>query len=178
MKNLIKSLLLAVCLVASIGTLQAQKPENPQKKPRFNPEQFAQMQAKHIANEIALDDATSQRFINTFCEFQKELRALWAKPKQNKEQLTEEETGKLLKAQFEHSQKILDVRTKYYKEYSKFLSQKQILRIYELEKQMKNRFNKNAKKPQQKNGQKQGQKPGARPGTNTPHGQHHGQAHK
>ncbi len=136
------------------------------------------MQAKHIAEEIALDDATTQRFISAYCEFQKELRALWAKPKQNKEQLTEEETGKLLKAQFEHSQKILDVRTKYYKEYSKFLSQKQIMRVYELEKQMKERFNKNAKKPGQKNGQRPGQKNGQKPGAHAPHGQNHGQNHK
>ena len=35
---------------------------------------------------------------------------------------------------------MLDIRKKYYKEYSKFLTQNQIKRVYELEQQMKKRL--------------------------------------
>ena len=47
--------------------------------------------------------------------------------------MTDEETGQMLKARFAHSQKILDLRQKYYGIYSEFLTQKQIQRVYELE---------------------------------------------
>ena len=38
------------------------------------------------------------------------------------------------------SEKILDIRQKYYKKYSQFLTQQQIQRVYELERQMMKRF--------------------------------------
>ena len=38
------------------------------------------------------------------------------------------------------SEKILNIRQKYYKEYSKFMTQKQIQRVYEIEKNMMKRF--------------------------------------
>ena len=62
--------------------------------------------------------------------------------------MTEEETGQALKDRFAHSQKILDLRQKYYALYSEFLTQKQIWRVYELENQMMKRFSQrhNAKK--------------------------------
>lgn len=48
------------------------------------------------------------------------------------------------------SEKILDIRQKYYKEYSKFMTQKQIQRVYEIEKNMMKRF----AKRKGKNGQR------------------------
>ena len=47
--------------------------------------------------------------------------------------MSDEETEQVLKERFGHSQKILDLRRKYYAIYSKFLTQKQIRRVYELE---------------------------------------------
>ena len=52
------------------------------------------------------------------------------------------------------SEKILNIRQKYYKKYSQFLTQQQIQRVYELERQMMKRF---AQK-----GKQNGGKPGAR----------------
>ena len=54
--------------------------------------------------------------------------------------MTNEEAEKVLKARFAHSQKILDLRQKYYAIYSEFLTQHEIRRVYELEKQMMNRL--------------------------------------
>lgn len=53
---------------------------------------------------------------------------------------TEAESEQAIKARFEHSRKILDIRQKYYEEYSKFLTQKQIKRVYELERRMMGRL--------------------------------------
>ena len=59
--------------------------------------------------------------------------------------MTDEETEQALKDRFAHSQKILDLRQKYYGIYSEFLTQKQIRRVYELERQMMDRLSKHGK---------------------------------
>jgi len=43
---------------------------------------MAEMQAKHIARQLALDNATSKKFIETFNAYQKEI---WALRPQGKE---------------------------------------------------------------------------------------------
>lgn len=142
MKSLIRLLLLlVVSLTTFCGTVSAQSG-----KQRLAREQLAEAQAKHIANEMAMDDATSQRFVNTFCQFQREIWALGPRPKQPHRQMTDEETEQALKARFAHSQKILDLRQKYYAIYSEFLTQKQIRRVYELERQMMERLSKHGKR--------------------------------
>lgn len=139
MKNILKLLLLAVSLIAFCGALSAQS-----NKQRLTREQLAEVQAKYIAKEMAMDDETAERFIDTFCQFQREIWALGPRPKQPGLQMTDEETEQALKERFAHSQKILDLRKKYYAIYSGFLTQKQILRIYQLERQMMERLSKHA----------------------------------
>ena len=141
MKNIIRLLLLAVALTAFSGTVSAQS-----NKQRLTREQLAEVQAKHIAKEMAMDEATSQRFIETFCQFQRDIWALGPRPKQPHSQMTDEETEQVLKERFDHSQKILDLRQKYYAIYSEFLTQKQIQRVYELERQMMERLSKRSKR--------------------------------
>ena len=137
MKDIIRILLLAVMLTAIGGTASAQS-----SRQRLSREQLAEVQARHIANEMAMDDTTSQHFIETFCQFQREIWALGPRPKRPGNQMTDEETEQALKARFAHSRKILDLRQKYYGIYSEFLTQKQIRRVYELERQMMERLSK------------------------------------
>lgn len=47
----------------------------------------------------------------------------------------------------ERDQKLLDLRKKYYNEYSKFLTQKQIDRIYQMEKKHKKPMNGKQRRP-------------------------------
>ena len=103
-------------------------------------EQLAEKQAKYIASELALDDATTQKLINTYCDYQKEVWALGPKMKHQNASTTDAEAEQEIKARMERSQKILDLREKYYKEYRKFLSPKQIQRVYELEQQTMRRL--------------------------------------
>ena len=58
MKNLIRLLLLAVSFTALSGAASAQND-----KQRLSREQLAEAQARHIAGEMAMDSATSKRFI-------------------------------------------------------------------------------------------------------------------
>ena len=102
-----------------------------------------------MAKEMAMDEATSQRFIETFCQFQRDIWALGPRPKQPHSQMTDEETEQVLKERFDHSQKILDLRRKYYAIYSEFLTQKQIQRVYELERLMMERLSKRSRRSNQ-----------------------------
>ena len=56
--------------------------------------------------------------------------------------MTDAEIAKMLKGQFAQSRKMLDIREKYYNEFSKILSQKQIMKIYQQEKSNMNKFRK------------------------------------
>ena len=148
MKRVCRIMLMAIMMVAFSTAVSAQDNNAQQhsKKQRMSREQMAEMQAKHIARELALDDATSQKFKETFCAYQKDVWALCPKGKhQKKTELTDAEVEKDIKDRFEHRQKILDLRQEYYKKYNKFLTPKQIQRVYELEKQAMNRLSKRSK---------------------------------
>lgn len=138
MKSFLRIFLLTVMTATFCVSSYAQKGD----RQRMTREQLAESQAKYIAKEVAMDDITTKQFIETFCQFQKEIWALGPRPKQDTSTHTDEETEQALKARFAHSQKILDLRRKYYGEYSKFLTQKQIKRVYELERQIMDRLSK------------------------------------
>ena len=119
--NLMTALMLTFCIMATAQDRQQ----------RISREQLAEKQAKHIANELTFDEAVTQQFVKTYCAYQQEL---WALGPNHKEEPAKE--------RFERSQQILDLREKYYKEYSKFLTQSQIQKVYKLERQTMNRLNK------------------------------------
>ena len=105
-------------------------------------EQMVEMQAKHIAEDLALDDKTNKKFIETYSRYKNELWTVAPKPgkKMNRPSETEEQAAQKMRERFERSQKILDIRDKYYKEFSKFMTQKQIELMYEKEKKMMQRL--------------------------------------
>jgi len=112
--------------------------ESRQKKNRV---QLAEKQARHIAHELALDNATTQKYVATYKAYQQEVWALGPRVKRHQsDTATEAEAEQANKARMEQSQKILDLREKYYVEYSQFLTQRQIERAYELEQQVMRRL--------------------------------------
>jgi len=147
MKRLASMMAIAIALLACSANVTAQ--DKGKNKQRMSREQLAEAQAKHIAHELAFDDATTAKFTETFCNCQKEIWALGPRQKPKKQaDMTEAESEQAIKSRFEHSQKILTIREKYYKEYSKFLTQKQIQRVYDLEqKSMKRLAKRDHQKP-------------------------------
>ena len=136
MKKIFNVMMLVVAMTMFTVNSFAQAPN---KKQRLTREQLSEKQAKYIANDLALDDETTAKFINTYTQCQKEIWALGSRPRRN-DNNNEEQIGQNIKKRFEMSEKILDIRQKYYKEYSKFMTQKQIQRVYEIEKNMMKRF--------------------------------------
>ena len=146
---------IAICaIMMAVCTTAVQAQDNQSKKQRMSREQLSEAQARHIAHDLALDDATTQKFVKTFCDYQKEVWAMGPKVKapKKKAEMTDAETDQVIKARMERSKKILDLREKYYKEYSKFLTPRQIQRVYELEKKSMKRLQKRAHIRHQKKG--------------------------
>ena len=140
-----KTIFSALCVIMMALCTTTTATAQPDCKPNLSQEelqkkaekrgQMAEAHAKHIASQLALDDATTKKFVATFTEYQKEMWAMKKdiRPEKPKE-LTEAEAEQDIKQQMERKRKMLDLREKYYKKYSQFLSQKQIQRVYEIEK--------------------------------------------
>ena len=132
-------------------------------KQRLSREQLAEKQAQYIAHDLGLDEKTCSKFIDTYTQYQKEIWALGPRPHHKKgEMKTDAQTEQEIKQRFEMSEKILNIRQKYYKKYSLFLTQQQIQRVYEIERQMKKRFAQKGAKKGAKKGMKKEGKPDAR----------------
>ena len=145
MKKLVLRLIMVMCMMTVSSTLvnaQIAKPGfQKTERQRMTCEQLAQTQARHICNELALDEEKSTKFCNEYCNYMKELWAIGPKVgKKQRTDMTDAQAETQNKQDFERSQKILDLRQKYYKRYSTFLTQRQIQRVYEIEKQMRYRL--------------------------------------
>lgn len=138
MKNLIRIMMLVTALFAFAVTTSAQHRRGGE---RLSREQLAEKQAKHIAEELAFPEEISDKFIATYLKCQQEIWALGPRrDRRRKRSMTESQTDSVIQSRFDHSQKLLDIRRNYYAEYSKFLTAKQIERVYELEQQMTKRL--------------------------------------
>lgn len=155
MRNLISTafavIVMTVCTI-NVQAQQAQQTQHPKQQP--TPEQRAERQAVKIAGQLALDDATTQKFVSTWTEYMKEMAALAPQGKKGRaqqaadgqpgqpQQLTEAQAEQLLKERFATDEKLLQLHQKYYKKLSGFLTQKQLLRVYKMQKHGKGRFKK------------------------------------
>ena len=168
MKTKFIYVIMAVLLMGSQMTLSAQNTDNKQKKQRPTQQQMMQMQVDQMVKTLMLDDATAAKFTPVYEKYLKELRecrmmnhkprtekanATDANAKKERPAMTDDEIATMLRNQFTQSRKMLDVREKYYNEFSKILSQKQILKIYQQEKMNANKFKKEFDR-------RKGQKPG------------------
>ena len=177
MKNKVVYVILAALLIGSQMTLSAQNRENKERKQRPTPEQMMQIQTNQMIKTLMLDDATAVKFTPVYEKYlkeQRECRMMGHQPKARKEAgqgteatapkevqkpvLTDAEIAQILKNQFAQSRKMLDIREKYYNEFSKILSQKQIMRLYQQEKSNANKFRKEFDRRKGQKGHCQGQR--------------------
>lgn len=134
MKRFFKTLLLVITMIATCTTSLSAQTNN---KQRLSREQLAEVQAKTIAYKLAFTEPTTSKFVKTFCAYQKEIWALGPRQRVNKASGSDEANETAIKQRFAMSEKILEIRQKYYKEYSKFLTQTQIERVYEEERSLR-----------------------------------------
>lgn len=136
MKSLFQDILIAIIIMVSGTTAMAQTVNRHKQLSR---EDLAVKQAQYIAQELALDEATSDKYVDTYCQYQRELWNIGP----HKSLTTEQ--------RFDRSQQILDLRKKYYKKYKVFMTERQIDQAYKLEKRLLNRLRDKSKNQKRTN---------------------------
>ena len=135
--------LLVACFMGT-QVMSAQHHENgkrPSRK-RMTIEQMTDMQANKIIGDLGLDDKTAAKFKDVYAKYMKELNDLRkeympkkpdVKPGEGKANPmpTDAEVDKMMRDRFKQSRKMLDIREKYYDEFRKFLSPKQVQKVYD-----------------------------------------------
>lgn len=140
MKRITAIVLMVLAIIVCADRAEARAPKDDRRASR---EQLADRQSRLIAEKLGLSSETAARFIDTYKRCQKEIWELGSqRGGKRRGAMTEEQTDSLLKARFDHRQKLLDIRRKYYEEYSTFLTPKQIERVYKMERRMMERLNK------------------------------------
>ena len=158
MKTRLMYLVLVVFLMGgqAVSAQNKDNKDNKNGKQRPTPEQVMKRQTNMMVKALMLDDATAAKFTPVYENYLKELRECRmmdhkartenggnAKGGQAQNAVrTDAEIEKQIKAKFAQSRKILDVREKYYNEFRKILTPKQIQKIYQAEMNNANKFRK------------------------------------
>ena len=138
MKALFRIIVIVVAMAAFTFPMTAR--QNRARKP-VSHEQLIEKQAKQIAEKLDFSPEISEKFISTYKDCHRELRAV--KPLEDRRRdsgMSEARADSIIKARFDNSQRILDIRRKYYAEYCKFLKPTQIQRVYEMESRISKRL--------------------------------------
>ena len=135
--------LLVACIMGT-QVMDAQNREHGKRQhhKRMTVEQMADKQANKIVGVLGLDDKTAAKFKDVYAKYMKELNDLRkeympkkpdVKPGEGKANPmpTDAEVDKMMRDRFKQSRKMLDIREKYYDEFRKFLSPKQVQKVYD-----------------------------------------------
>lgn len=118
MKKVFQFILMAFIVLVGAMTASAQTTSGQ----RLSRDELAVNQANYIAKELALDRTTTQKYVDTYCQYQRELWNLGPR------------RGLTTEQRLERSQQILDLRKKYNTIYRGFLSEQQLDKAYKIEK--------------------------------------------
>lgn len=158
MKKILNKLVLFS--VMTFGVLAtAQKNENGQNKEEtkqmlknMSPEErkklFEKVKIERVINELAIPAEKQNEVRQLFTEYSNAKRAIIKsyKPNANIEQLSEQDAKKRITEGLEVMQKVLDNRKLYTDKFLKILSPHQVLKIFKIEQQMKEEFDRKHKK--------------------------------
>ena len=135
---------LLVAFIMGTQVMDAQNREHGKRQhhKRMTVEQMTDMQANKIIGDLGLDDKTAAKFKDVYAKYMKELNDLRkeympkkpdVKPGEGKANPmpTDAEVDKMMRDRFKQSRKMLDIREKYYDEFRKFLSPKQVQKVYD-----------------------------------------------
>ena len=163
-------LVVAFMMGTQVINAQADKPKGKREHKRPTMEQIIQMQSQRIVDELGLDDKTAAKFAEVYKKYMKEMDDLRKqympvksdlkkdKPSMPKS-LTDAEVDKMMRNRFTQARKMLDIREKYYNEFRKFLSAKQVQKVFDKGMDNHGRFRKemNRRSDMNKEGMRRGQ---------------------
>lgn len=138
-----KYLFLVIAAAMTIGyatTSDAQNTQMRKERKNLTEEQMIKIRTDKMAQTLMLDDETTAKFEPVYSQYLKE--RMDCKNMTHKHGMqkgaapamkTDAEVEEMITSQFAQSHKMLDIREKYYAKLRKFLSPKQILKIYNTE---------------------------------------------
>jgi hypothetical protein len=140
--------------------MSAQHHENDKRQPRkrMTIERMTDMQANKIIGDLGLDDKTAAKFKDVYAKYMKEMNDLRKEgmdfrmrgriqkgdtlAKMKMQMPTDAEVDKMMRDKFKMGRKMLDIREKYYDEFRKFLSPKQVQKVYDHGQMNRGKFHK------------------------------------
>ena len=140
---------LLVAFIMGTQVMDAQNREHGKRQhhKRMSVEQMADKQANKIVGDLGLDDKTAAKFKDVYAKYMKEMNDLRKEgmdfrmrgriqkgdtlAKMKMQMPTDAEVDKMMRDRFKQSRKMLDIREKYYDEFRKFLSPKQVQKVYD-----------------------------------------------
>ena len=163
-------LVVAFMMGTQVINAQADKPKGKREHKRPTMEQIIQMQSQRIVDELGLDDKTAAKFAEVYKKYMKEMDDLRKqympvksdfkkdKPSMPKS-FTDAEVDKMMRNRFAQARKMLDIREKYYDEFRKLLSAKQVQKVFDKGMDNHGRFRKemNRRSDMNKDGMRRGQ---------------------
>lgn len=163
MKTIIRLIVAAVFFTSTMAAMAATQPDEPVKKEqrsrRINRTELATRQAKRMAEKLDLDQEKTDRLVATFLRSQQEIWASKPQRPSMKEEFTDAQADSAINARFDHAQRMLDLRRKYYAEYRKFLTPSQINKLYNMEgHMMHNLFMRRANQEKEKRAENRGKR--------------------
>ena len=163
-------LVVAFVMGTQVINAQANKPKGKREHKRPTMEQIIQMQSQRIVDELGLDDKTAVKFTDVYKKYMKEMNDLRLKNMPKKSDMkkdevnkprnfTDAEVDKMMRDRFAQARKMLDIREKYYDEFRKFLSPKQVQKVFDKGMDNHGRFRKemNRRSDMNKEGMRRGQ---------------------
>lgn len=138
--NIIITLFLIIATMLPGINMQAQNAAKPL------PVRDRLMQAKHqaIKRNLNLDKETFVKFRNLYVRYEREMARIDFKNQTrlmnvNSDNLSQEEANLLITSQLKNARKIVNIREKYYKEFSTILTPNQIIKLYQTEADIRNK---------------------------------------
>jgi len=114
---------------------------------RLSDDEILRMQTRDIVSWLNLDDNTKDKFIKEYSAFRKEIDAVSKSAAAPVGTDNEADIDKALQKNFEVSEKILDIRKKYYARFKTFMQPSQIREMYRIENESGRRMQNNPPMP-------------------------------
>jgi len=99
----------------------------------LNDEEIIQMQVRDMVSWLDIDGKDKDKFVREYTSFRKEIDGIYKNARPPQDIYDESEIDKAIQMNFEVSEKILQVRKKYYSRFRDFLKPSQIQMMYHIE---------------------------------------------
>jgi Spy/CpxP family protein refolding chaperone len=120
--------LLLLAVFASSITLFAQDNDKV-KKDRPTKEERIEMMTKRMSSKLMLNDSQSAKFASVYKNYLNEIQELRPQKAEIKGKIDDAQRDKMTREGFAHQRKMIDLKEKYYNEFSKFLTPAQAQKI-------------------------------------------------